>query len=208
MTLASLRGDVASTKQRIRTVELHPGEWFDHPTGIEFLAEASLALARTGAADAAAEYAARATERATAAGHPEIAWLAEGAVAARWGDPEQAEADLARFADSPQQAPRDEWRTLLFRAQAAARRGDAQAGALAAQAFEAAGELGRPDLPELHEPDIAAVRCRARPRGRVGGGDGGGRRSDPGAPVTVLGGFGVTLRRPRPRSARRHGRPP
>ncbi len=155
MTLASLRGDAASTLQRIRTVELHPGEWFEHPTGIEFLAEAALALARTGAVDAAGEYAARATERAEAAGHPEIAWLAEGAVAARWGDAERAEEDLVRFAASPQQAPRDEWRTLLFRAQAAARRGDQAAGSLAAQAYEAAGELGRPDLPELHEPDIA-----------------------------------------------------
>ena len=102
------------------------------------------------------EYAARAAERATAAGHPEISWLAEGAVAARWGDPEQAEADLVRFAASPQQAPRDEWRTLLFRAQAAARAGDLAGPGLAAQAFEAAGELGRPDLPALHEPDIAA----------------------------------------------------
>ncbi len=192
MTLASLRGDVASTKQRIRTVELHPGEWFDHPTGIEFLAEASLALARTGAADAAAEYAARATERATAAGHPEIAWLAEGAVAARWGDPEQAEADLTRFADSPQQAPRDEWRTLLFRAQAAARRGDDQAGALAAQAFEAAGELGRPDLPELHEPDIAAFVVElAREAGSEAATAAGGDQTRSHL-VTVLGGFSVT----------------
>lgn len=193
MTLASLRGDVASTQQRIRTVELHPGEWFNHPTGIEFLAEAALALARTGAADGAAEYAKRATERATAAGHPEIAWLAEGAVAARWGDPEQAEVDLVRFAESPQQAPRDEWRTLLFRAQAAARRGDPQASGLAAQAFEAAGELGRPDLPGLHEPDIAGLVVEmAREAGSEAATVAGGDRTRSHL-VTVLGGFSVTL---------------
>ena len=88
MTLASFRGRRRRGSQRIRTVELNPGDWFEHPTGIEFLAEAALALARTGAATEAAEYAARASERADAAGHPEIAWLADGAVAARWGDPE------------------------------------------------------------------------------------------------------------------------
>ena len=85
MTAASLRADEAATLQRIRTVELHPGGWYDHPTGIEFLADASLALARIGAQDGAAEYAERATERAIAAGHPEIGWLPAGAVAARWG---------------------------------------------------------------------------------------------------------------------------
>ena len=178
MTLASLRGDVASTQQRIRTVELHPGEWFEHPTGVEFLAEAALALARTGAADAAADYAARATERAAAVGHPEIAWLAVGAVAARWGDPEAAEADLVRYAESPQQAPRDEWRTLLFRAQAATRSGNPQAAGLAAQAYEAAGELGRPDLPALHEPDIAAHLVDIARRGGIRSGRGRRRRTD------------------------------
>jgi DNA-binding SARP family transcriptional activator/ATP/maltotriose-dependent transcriptional regulator MalT len=193
MTLASLRGDAASTVQRIRTVELHPGEWFEHPTGIEFLAEAALALARTGAADAAAEYAARATERAEAAGHPEIAWLAEGAVAARWGDPQRAEQDLVRYAGSPQQAPRDEWRTLLFRAQAASRRGDPQATSLAAQAYEAAAELGRPDLPELHEPDIAAFVVELA---RAAGSQAAAPASAVGARatvVTLLGGFKVTV---------------
>ena len=32
-TLASLRGDAAATIQRIRAVERHPGDWFEHPTG-------------------------------------------------------------------------------------------------------------------------------------------------------------------------------
>ena len=86
-TLASLRGDAAATIQRIRAVERHPGDWFEHPTGAEFLADAALALARVGESEAALAYAARARERAEALGHPEIAWIATGAVEARFGDP-------------------------------------------------------------------------------------------------------------------------
>ncbi len=156
-TLSSLEGDAAATVQRARTVELHPGDWFEHPTGIEFLADAALALARTGASKQAATYADRARERAEADGYPEIAWIATGAVAARWGDAEQAERDLVAYADSPQMAPRDAWRTLLLRALAASRAGDSAAGELAAEAYEAAAELGRVDLPALHEPDAAAA---------------------------------------------------
>jgi DNA-binding SARP family transcriptional activator len=157
MTAASLRGDEAATLQRARTVELHPGGWFEHPTGIEFLADAALALGRAGAEAGAREYAERAGERAEAAGHPEIGWLPAGVVAARWGDPDAAEEALVAYAGSPQQAPRDEWRTLLFRALAAARAERPGAAALAAQAYESAGELGHAGLPSLHEPDVAAA---------------------------------------------------
>ena len=104
-TLASLRGDAAATIQRIRAVERHPGDWFEHPTGAEFLADAALALARVGESEAALAYAERARERAEALGHPEIAWIATGAVEARFGDPALALDVLTRFAASPQQAP-------------------------------------------------------------------------------------------------------
>ena len=116
--LASLRGDAAATIQRIRTVELHPGDWFEHPTGIEFLADAALALARR-RARGRAEYAARAPSARTP---PAIRRSpgSEGAVAARWAT-RSWPTSAGRFAASPQQAPRDEWRTLLFRAQAASR---------------------------------------------------------------------------------------
>ena len=188
-TLASLRRDAASTIQRIRTVELHPGDWYDHPTGIEFLADATLALARAGLREAAGEYAARTSARANSAGLPEIAWMAAGAVEARWGDPELAAEALASFASSPQQTPRDEWRTLLFRALAAARRDDGEATTLAARAYEAAAELGRPDLPSLHEPDVAAaVSALALAAGSRSVVIGDGPR---GYLITVLGGFGV-----------------
>ena len=59
-TLASLRLDAPATIQRIRAVERHPGVWFDHPTGAEFLADAAVALARVGERDLALEYAERA----------------------------------------------------------------------------------------------------------------------------------------------------
>lgn len=189
-TLASLQGDAAATVQRIRTAELHPGDWYEHPTGIEFLADATLALARTGDSERAGEYAERARERAEAAGYPEIGWIATGAVAARWGDPEEAERDLTAFAGSPQQAPRDAWRTLLLRAMAASR-GDGRAGELAAEAFEAAAELGRPDLPTLHEPDLAAtlvplaVEAGSRAARAAGEREGTVR-------ITVLGGFAMS----------------
>ena len=67
-TLASLRGDAAATIQRIRAVERHPGDWFEHPTGAEFLADAALALARVGEGEAALAYAERARERARRSG--------------------------------------------------------------------------------------------------------------------------------------------
>ena len=190
-TVASLRGDHASTIERIHTVERHPGEWFEHPTGVEFLAAASMALARIGAEAEATDYARRACVRAEAVGYPEIAWLAEGAVAARWGDPAVAEERLRRFAESPEQAPRDEWRTLLFRAYAAARVDGRTAGQLAARAYEAAEELGRSDLPELHERDVARVVC---PLAVAAGSRAAAARTQ--SPrdfvITLLGGFGVT----------------
>ncbi len=189
-TVTSLQGDAAATIQRIRTVELHPGDWFEHPTGIEFLADATLALARTGAKKEASEYAERTRERAEADGYPEIAWIATGAVAARWGDPEQAERDLVAFAESPQMAPRDAWRTLLLRALAASRTGSEEGGALAAQAYEAAAELGRVDLPALHEPDAAAavapLAVAAGSRAATAAGE-----ESKSFVITLLGGFAV-----------------
>lgn len=177
-TLASLRGDAAATIQRIRAVERHPGDWFEHPTGAEFFADAALALARVGEACLAAAYAERARERASVLGHPEIAWIATGAVEARFGDPLAALDVLGRFAASPQQAPRDEWRTLLFQAFAASRCGDGRVASFSAQAYAAAEALGHPDLPARHEPDIAAAL---------------GASPGPAAfEVTLLGGFAVS----------------
>ena len=189
-TLTSLQGDAAATIQRIRTVELHPGDWFEHPTGIEFLADATLALARTGARKEATEYAERTRERAQSDGYPEIAWIATGAVAARWGDPEEAERDLTAYAESPQMAPRDAWRVLLLRALAASRGDQDGADGLAAQAYEAAAELGRVDLPALHEPDaamaVASLAVAAGSRAATAAGE-----EEASFVIALLGGFAV-----------------
>lgn len=172
--LASLRGDAAATRARIRSAERHFGPWFAHPTGAEFLADAAVALGRVGDATAAAAYAQRAREHAHAVGYPEIALLATGATAARFGDPDEAERDLLAYAASDQPSARDEWHVLLLRAHAAARAGRPDAPALSAEAKAAAAALGHPDLPQLHEPDLAG----------------------PGGPsafaVRLLGGFAVT----------------
>ena len=189
--LASLRGDRAETIQRIRATERHPGEWFEHPTGIEFLADAAVALARVGEDRLAADYARRAVARAEAAGYPEIAWIATGSVEARFGDPELADQVLRAYAESPQQPPRDEWHTLLLRAYAASRAGAPSAGALAAEAYEAAAVLGQPDLPLMREPDLAAVlaplAAAAGSRSAAAA-----ARRERSYRVTLLGGFGVS----------------
>ena len=151
---ASLRGDRPATLEALRAVDANRGDWYDHPTGIEFLADAATMLARLGDPEAGA-VAARAAARAEAAGHPEIAWFALGAVEARSGDPVLAEQHLVAYAGSPQQPPRDAWRTLLVRAHAARRRGDPAAAELEARARAAVDALGHPDLP---------ARARARPR--------------------------------------------
>ncbi len=150
---ASLRGDRPATLEALRAVDANRGDWYDHPTGIEFLADAATMLARLGDPEAG-ELAARAAARAEQAGHPEIAWFALGAVEARSGDPALAEQHLVAYAASPQQPPRDAWRTLLVRAHAARRRGDPAAAELEARARAAVDALGHPDLPARLEPDL------------------------------------------------------
>lgn len=190
--VAAVRGDAAATIERLREVERHPGDWFEHPTGIEFLADAAEMLALVGEEALARNYLDRATDRAEAIGYPEIAWGARGVVEARFGDAAEAERHLALYADSPQQPTHDEWRTLLLRAHAAYRCGeDSRAALLAARAFEAAANLGYPDLPFLHEPDLA-------PQLAGLAADAGSRAAaalidrTPALNVTLLGEFGVS----------------
>jgi DNA-binding SARP family transcriptional activator len=172
--LASLRGDRAVTLHRARAAERHFGPWFAHPTGAEFLTDATLALGRVGNAGAAREYAERATEHARSVGYPEIALLATGATEARFGDPERAERDLVAYAASDQPSARDEWQILLLRAHAAHRAGASTAADLLAEALAAAEALGHPELPQLHEPDLVA------------------EAAQPAFAVRLLGGFQVT----------------
>ena len=174
--LASLRLDRAGTLHRIRSVERHFGPWFAHPTGAEFLADATVALARVGDEENARRYAARAVEHAASVQCPEIALWATGVIAARFGDPAQAERDLLAYAASPQPDARDEWHILLFRAEAARRGGRLDAASLADEAYAAAAALGHPGLPNLHEPDLGFAL---------------GLQADPDFDIRVLGGFHV-----------------
>ena len=132
-------------------------------------------------------YAARARARAEALGHPGDRVDRDGGGRGAVRRRRCALDALGRFAASPQQAPRDEWRTLLFQAFAASRAGDARAASFAAQAHAAAEALGHPDLPARHEPDIAAA---------LGAASG-----PPALEVTLLGGFARDRRRARARAA-------
>jgi len=107
----------------------------------------------------------------------EIALWATGVVAARFGDPVQAERDLLAYAATPQPDARDEWHILLFRAHAARRARQPQATSLGNEACAAAAALGHPELPTLHEPDL---------------GLGLGLQADPDFAIRVLGTFHIS----------------
>lgn len=142
--LAAHEGDAAGCVTWLSEVERHPAEWFDHPGGIEFLAEAADLLDRVGDREGAEAYLARAAERSAAdPALAEIPLFATGALAARGGDPAAALALLEQAQRSPEVAPRERWRTTLLRALAALRGGDrTTAGRLAAEALEQAAAAG------------------------------------------------------------------
>jgi ATP/maltotriose-dependent transcriptional regulator MalT len=147
---ASQRRDPAETLKQVRLAEVHKGIWWTR-AGAEFLAEAADCLDRVGHTILAVEYLRRAQADPQDAG-PVIA-MTEAAVAARHGDPLMAEEKLLA-APGHQVAPREYWRLTLLRAYAAFRRGDADAGALAARAFEEAARLGLAHLPYTKEGAI------------------------------------------------------
>jgi DNA-binding SARP family transcriptional activator len=147
---ASQRRDAAETLKQVRLAEVHKGVWWTR-AGAEFLAEAADSLDRVGHSALAIDYLRRAQADPQDA-EPVIA-MAEAAVAARHGDADLAEERL-QAAPGHQVAPREYWRVTLLRAYAAFRRGDADAGALAARAFEEAARLGLAHLPYTKEGAI------------------------------------------------------
>lgn len=151
--LASQTFDAARTLEEVRAADAERGDWFDHSTGVDFLADAADLLDRVGETAAALGYLERARARRDEA--PLAVALAEAAVLARSGDPEEAERALARVEELPRLEPRERWRLPLLRASAALRRGDPAAGRLAAEAFDAAAALGKPFLPLVREPALA-----------------------------------------------------
>jgi DNA-binding SARP family transcriptional activator len=131
-------------------VEAIRGEWWN-VIGAEVLAEAADCLDRVEYTAEAWKRLARAKERPGRA-ESSIA-MSECALLARHGDPLLAEQRL-QVVRSEGIFPREYWRVTLLRAYAAWRRGDAAAGALAAQAFEEAARLGQPSLPLIRERQV------------------------------------------------------
>jgi DNA-binding SARP family transcriptional activator len=155
--MAAMRCDRVAVIERLAEAERHPSDWFEHLTGIEFLAEAADLLVRVDESELARRYARRAKERADATPYPDIAWLACGMVEAAFGDPDEGERLLAMHASSPAMPPREAWRTHLYRGVAASRAGrPGDASDWARRALESATQLGYPELPMLH--DAAAAR--------------------------------------------------
>lgn len=147
---ASHRRDADETLERIRLTEAHKGHWWAAGAA-DFLADAADDLDRVGHSALAAEYLRRAQEN-PLDGEPIIA-MAEGALLARHGDPHLAEERLLAVPGHRIDL-REYWRVTLLRAYAAFRRGDRNAGALAARAFEEAARLGLAHLPLTKEGAI------------------------------------------------------
>lgn len=151
---ASQAGDAARTLDRLAEVERHPGDWFEHFTGAELLADAAVLADRVGETEASARYLARA--RARRAETEQAVLIAEAVVAARSGDPAEAEAGFRALETTERLETRDRWWLALMRAWAARRAGDPGARALAEQAFRMAAAID-PALPSVREPMVSAA---------------------------------------------------
>jgi ATP/maltotriose-dependent transcriptional regulator MalT/DNA-binding SARP family transcriptional activator len=150
---ASQRGDARATLDHVRRVESHRGDWWEH-SGADFLADAADILDRVGEIALAVEYLGRA-RAAPPTQDDYLVDLAGAALAARHGDPEEAEAALLALTAGSRVGVREAWRITLLRAVAALRRGDPHAGGLAARAFEEAARIGSPNLPLVRERELA-----------------------------------------------------
>ncbi|MGO9973305.1 MAG: BTAD domain-containing putative transcriptional regulator [Solirubrobacteraceae bacterium] len=148
--LASMRGDAAETLHHVRQTEAHRADWWEHGRS-DFFAEAADCLDRVGEVPGAWEYLERV--RADQGDADRLIAMAECALLARHGDPVLAEDRLDRV-DRRGLLPREYWRVTLLRAYAALRRGETSAGGLAARAFEAAAQLGQPQLPLIREREL------------------------------------------------------
>ncbi len=198
-SIESRRGEASAVEAWLAEAERHPGDWFGHPTGIEFLADATDHLARVGLDVEAHRYLRRVEARCAADGRPgidQIALVARAMVGARAGDPVQAERDLVACLEIEQVAPREHWRIHLLRALAALRGGDPESARRhARRATGMAAAMGHPGLPRILE--AAAV---ARLEGASGSidvpepaGDGAVAEATARISVRVLGRFSVAL---------------
>lgn len=153
--IAARRRDAPAVRALLDVADRSRGDWYEHHSGVEFLAEAASLAYEVGLEDAAAAYLERARARRGEA--PRYVLLAEGAIAARRGDP-AADALLAQALALPDLEARVRWRAALLRAWAVHRAGDrGRADELAAAALAEAAALGQPELPFLWEREIAGT---------------------------------------------------
>ena len=150
--LASQRDDADGTWAACHAVE-HAEVAVDTGHGAFFLADAAQLLARVGRHDDARRLITAAHERDP--GTTPLVTTAALAVAAHGGALADVEAALTQLDDGRAVEPRERWRVTMLHAYACHRAGDARAGALAAAAFEQAGQLGMGDLPMIREPQMA-----------------------------------------------------
>ncbi len=152
--LSSYEGDADATASHIRQVEARRGVWWQL-NGAEFLAEAADMCDRVGLVDMAADCLARA--KADPQDARNMIALTEAVVAARHGDPLDAEAKLENL-PSGAVDQRERWRVTLLLGYVALRRGDSErARARAAKAFEEAARIGQPNAPLIRERVITEV---------------------------------------------------
>jgi hypothetical protein len=152
--LSSYQGEVDAVASHVRQVQAYRGPWWKLNGG-EFLAEAADLCDRVGLVDMAADCLARAKDDPQDAGH--MIALAEAVLAARHGDPLDAEVKLEKLTGD-RVDPRERWRVTLLLAYVAFRRGDLdRAGTQAAYAFEEAARIGQPNAPLIRERAITEV---------------------------------------------------
>ena len=162
--LTAEQGEPAATLEWLTEAERHPGDWFDHSTGIEFLAEAAASAERVGEIAAADAYLAQAQKRAESEGWDEVLWFARGMIAARRGDPAAAIKDLTQRLDAEYLPPRDAWATWLYLGLARLRAGDRiGAGQDAARGFAAATVLVGPGRAAASIDELAEVITHVEP---------------------------------------------
>lgn len=150
--IAGLAGDVDGLVTAVGDVERHRGAWFEQEAGAEFLANAAYLLDRAGHTSLGTRYAARARGRQAAVSLTTRVFLAQ--VEARSGSAAAARAAIADLLRDELVEPRDRPYLMLLDAEAARRTGEAVAGQLAGDAFDALLDLGDTAGEWLREPAL------------------------------------------------------
>ncbi|MGE3589929.1 MAG: AAA family ATPase [Ilumatobacteraceae bacterium] len=175
---ATLAGDLERVRFHVAEAERCRGEWWDHTTGTDLLAEVSQMFRRLGAVDDARAYLER------AAGRPEgtvpTVRFARAALEAEHGDADLAIAALAQLDTEDSLFVAHRPRLRAMQAVAHLRRGDEGAADIYATAEAEAAALGLSGLLATVEPTLATL---FRP----------GERGPARRHIQLLGGFSVTI---------------